>query len=134
MGSFSDYLENEILDHIFGCTTRNYTSPTNIFVALSTADPTDSGTGIAEPSGNNYARVSTAAANWTVSSGGSLDNATAINFPEASGPWGTITHFALYDGVTIGNMLGYGTLTIPKAIDNGDTASFAIGALDVSLD
>lgn len=136
MGSFSDYLENELLDHVFGCNTRNFTPPSNIYVALSTADPSENGSGLAEPSGYGYARVLTSAASWTVASSGALDNASAINFPEATGSWGTITHFALYDGLTVGtgNMLGYGTLTIPKSIDNGDTASFAIGALDVSLD
>lgn len=134
MGSFGNYLENEILDHIFGCTARNYTSPTNIFVALSTADPTDAGSGLAEPSGGAYARVSTDGDDWSVASGGALANATAITFPEATASWGTITHFALYDALTSGNMLGHGALTTSKAVSSGDTIQFAIGDLDVTLD
>jgi len=131
MGSFSDYWENEILDHIFG--KGSYTPPT-IYVGLSTADPTDDGSGLAEPTGNAYARVSTVAADWDVASGGALDNANDITFPEATGNWGTVTHFALFDAVTGGNMLAHGALGASKAIGSGDTAKFAAGDLDVSLD
>ena len=131
MGSFSDHWENEILDHLFGKGT--YTPPT-IYVGLSTADPTDDGTGLAEPSGGGYARVATAASDWNAASGGALDNANAIEFAQATASWGTVTHFALFDAVTAGNLLAHGTLTTSKAITNGDTARFAAGDLDVSLD
>lgn len=131
MGSFGNYLETEILDHIFG--KGAYTPPT-IHVALSTADPTDDASGLAEPSGNGYARVETEAADWNAASGGALDNANAIEFPAATGSWGTITHFALYDAATLGNLLAHGALTASKAIGSGDTARFAAGDLDVSLD
>jgi hypothetical protein len=95
MGSFSDYLENKILDHIVG--NAAFTAPTNIFVALSTADPLDTGLSIAEPFGSAYARVSTDDSDWDAASGGALDNGADITFVEASGAWGTITHFALFD-------------------------------------
>jgi hypothetical protein len=94
-------------------------------VALSTADPTDSGGSIAEPAGGSYARKSTAPADWDAAVSGALDNANAITFVEATASWGTITHFALFDASTAGNMLAHGTLTASKLIDNGDTASFA---------
>jgi hypothetical protein len=131
IGSFSDFWELEILDHCF--MKGSYTPPTNIFVALSTADPTDSGGSIAEP-GSNYGRKSTVSADWTAASSGALDNANAITFAEATGSWGTITHFALFDHLTAGNMLAHGALSTPQTIESGGTASFAAGALDVSLD
>lgn len=131
MGSFSNYLENEILDHLFGKAT--YASPT-IYVGLSTSDPGDDGAGLAEPSGGSYARVATAATDWNTASSGSLDNATAIEFAEASASWGTITHFALFDAASSGNMLAHGSLTTSKTVSSGDTASFAAGALDITLD
>jgi hypothetical protein len=131
MGSFSNYLENKLLDHLFG--KASYTSPT-IYVGLSTADPLDDGSGLAEPSGNGYARVQTAAADWNAAVNGLIDNANDITFPQATGSWGTITHFALFDAATGGNMLAHGALSQSKAINNGDTAKFAAGALDVSLD
>lgn len=130
MGSFSNYLEVELLDHVFKTTA--YTVPTNIYVALSTADPTDSGGSIAEPSGNNYAR--TVCNTWDAAASGATANTGAVTFPTASGSWGTITHFALYDASTSGNMLVHGSLAASKAIGNGDTASFAAGAIDITLD
>jgi len=131
MGSFSDHWENEILDHIFG---KGSYSPPTIYAGLSTADPLDSGSGLAEPSGNGYARVQTSGASWTVASGGSLSNASDISFPQATGSWGTITHFALFDAASAGNMLAHGALNQSKTITSGDTAKFAAGDLDVSLD
>jgi len=131
MGSFSDHWENEILDHLFG--KGSYTPPT-IYVGLSTADPGDDGTGLSEPSGNGYARVATSASDWNAASGGALDNTNAIEFAEATGSWGTLTHFALFDASSGGNLLAHGALTQAKTIASGDTAQFAAGNLDVSLD
>jgi len=131
MGSFSDHWENEILDHLFG--RGSYTPPT-IYVGLSTADPGDDGAGLSEPAGNGYARVPTAGTDWNAASGGALDNANAIEFAEATGSWGTVTHFALFDASSGGNLLAHGSLTQSQTIAGGDTAQFAAGALDVSLD
>ena len=131
MGSFADYWENEILDHIFG--KGAYTPPT-IYVGLSTVDPGDDASGLAEPSGGSYARVTTAAGDWNVAAGGSLDNANAVTFPAATGAWGLITHFALFDAASGGNMLAHGSLSASKTVTSGDTPSFAAGDLVVTLD
>ncbi len=130
MGSFSNYLENKVLDHIFK--TASFTVPTNIYVALSTADPLDTFAGIAEPVGNAYARV--VCNTWDAASGGATANTGAVTFVAASGSWGTITHFALYDAITGGNGLAHGSLTTSKAITTGDTPRFAAGDIDVTLD
>lgn len=131
MGSFADYIENKFLDHLVGKTS--YTMPT-VWVGLSTADPLDTAAGLAEPAGGSYARVETAGADWNPASGGANDNANAITFPEATASWGTVSHFALFDAVTAGNMLAHGSLSPSKAIGSGDTAKFAAGALDITLD
>jgi len=130
MGSFANYWENEILDHIFG--KDNYTPPA-IYVGLSTADPLDDASGLAEPNGGAYARVQTFSSDWNTASGGSLDNANDITFPQAAGSWGTITHFALFDAATGGNMLAHGALSQSKDIGSGDTAKFGVGDLDIRL-
>jgi len=130
--SFSDYLENKVLNHIFG--KAAFTAPANIFVALSTADPLDDGSGMAEPAGGSYARVSTAAADWNSSSVGNTTNANVITFPKATASWGTLTHFALYDAASAGNLLGSGALTLAKAITTDDTPSYAAGQITISLD
>ena len=131
MGGFSDYWENKILDHIFG--KGSYTPPT-IYVGLSTADPADDGSGLAEPSGNGYARTQTSDSDWNDASNGSLDNATVITFEQATGSWGTITHFALFDAASADNMLAHGALSQSKTIGNSNTARFQAGDLYISLD
>ena len=131
MAGFSDYWENKILDHIFG--KANYSPPT-IYVALSTSDPQDNASGLAEPGGDAYARVQTSASDWNAASGGSLDNTTNIIFPQATGNWGTITHFALFDAATGGHLLMYGALSQPQTIDSGKTIKFAAGDLNINLD
>lgn len=135
MGSFSNYAEDKVLDHITGKTS--FTKPT-AYIALCTADPTDGGTGanMSEvANSNNYARVSTAGGDWDASSGGAVANAAAITFPEASGSWGTITHFAIVDSGShgAGNMLAHGSLSVSKSIVSGDTPKFNIGDLDITL-
>ncbi len=131
MGSFSDYTEDALLNHLFG--KGNYAPPT-IHVGLSTADPGDSGAGLSEPNGNGYARVETTGADWNVAANGLLDNANAILLGPATGDWGTLTHFALFDASTGGHLLLHGALTQPKTIESGDSARFASGELDIAFD
>ena len=131
MGSFSDYWENEVLDHLFGKGT--YPPPT-IYVGISTADPGDSGAGLTEPSGGGYARRQTMSADWNAAADGLLDNANTITFNVATGDWGTVTHFGLFDAATAGNMLVHGALAQAKVIANGDTLQFVAGDLHVTLD
>ena len=131
MGNISNYLANALLNHIFGKGT--YTPPTNIYVELSTTAPTDAGTNVTPPSGGGYARKQTAPADWNMGSGRIIDNANAIEFAEASGSWGTLSYFTLWDAAEEGHFLGWGALTTPKAVGAGDTARFAAGDLDVSF-
>jgi hypothetical protein len=137
MGSFGDYLEKKLLDHFFG--KAAYTAPI-IYLALSTADPGDDGSTIAEPSSGGYARKSTAASDWNAATlgAGATDNAADISFAESSGAWAAganLTHFALFDDPTAGNFLGWGVLTTPRAVAAaGVILKFAAGDLDVSLD
>ena len=132
--SFSDVLENEVLDHVFG--NAAYSAPATLYVALSTSDPLDSNSGLAEPAGNGYARVAVVnnLTNWPAAAGGLKSNGTAITFPLATGAWGTITHFAILDDPTAGNQLGHGVLTNTRVVGDGDQPRFAIGEFDITLD
>ena len=87
-----------------------------------------------EPTGGGYIRVQTASSDWNTANGGLLDNAADIDFTAATGDWGTLTHFALFDAGTGGNLLAYGTLTNAKTVSSGDTVRFAAGELNVTLD
>jgi hypothetical protein len=132
--SFSNYLELELLDHVWG--NSAYTAPATLYVALSTTTPADDGTNFTEPSGNAYARVAVTnnTTNWPNAAGGAKANGTAITFPTATGSWGTVTHFGIFDASSGGNCLGTGALSVSKTITSGDTAAFSAGDLDITLD
>jgi hypothetical protein len=135
MGSYSIYLDNKILGHIVG--KAAYTMP-EAFLAVSTANPTNSGSGLAEPVGNSYARIATAAGDWNTPTSGAISNANAFNFPAATGAWGTIAYFALMDALTAGNVLAYGQCldasgnVTTKVIGNGDILSIGAGSLVIT--
>jgi hypothetical protein len=140
MSQMSDYLEVELIKHIFR--TGSFTKPTVLGIALATGAPTDASTGatITEvTNANSYARVDTPPldANWAATSGtnGLTSNVADISFAAASGSWGTVTHVAIIDSVThgAGNMLFYGTLTASKAVGSGDTFKFGAGNLSITL-
>jgi len=138
MGSFGDYAENKILDHITGKTS--FTKPT-AFIGLSTADPADDGSGLAEPTipTGGYARIETEGADWDAAAAGAVANAAALAFPISTDAWSTgetpLTHFAIFDAASGGNMLAHGALDTPRTVDAaGITLSFAIGELDITLD
>lgn len=135
MSAMSDYLEGQIRAHIFR--TASFTKPTVLGIALFTAAPSDSGGGT-EVTGGSYARVDRPPldANWNAASStdGLTDNAADIVFPAPTANWGLVTHFAIFDAISGGNLLFWGALTASKTINNGDPApKFVAGALDVTL-
>ncbi len=134
MGGKSDYLENAMLDHILG--GGDYTRPATVYIALFTTSPVDAGTGGTEVAGNNYSRVSVTNnnTNWPAASAGAKSNGTTITFPTASGSWGTINTFGIYDASTSGNLLYYGSLATAQVITNGNTLTFSAGNLVITED
>ncbi|HEY9245638.1 MAG TPA: hypothetical protein VIO11_02215, partial [Candidatus Methanoperedens sp.] len=70
MAGMSDYLENKLIDHIFRA--RSFTAPTQLWVGLLTAAPSDAGGGT-EVSGGSYARATPGVNSdtaWTATQGG----------------------------------------------------------------
>ena len=132
MGSFSDYAEVEVLDHVFK--TGEYTVPTNLYIALLKSTPDDADTGSTLPgefSGGDYVRKQHNS--WDAAAAGATENTGAITFAQAKADWGVATHFAVVDKTTLGNVIGWGALNTTKNVQSGDTAEFADGALDVTL-
>jgi len=131
-GKCSNYLAKKLLDHLFGKAT--YSAPSNIYLALSTANPGDDASGLAEPSGGSYARKSTASGDYGSVSNGALSNANILAFATATADWaGPLTHAALMDAATSGNLLCYNALQTAKTVNNGNTFKFPVGQLAVSL-
>lgn len=125
--SFTNDLETRVLQ--WALTTGSPTRPTAWYVGLFTAPPGEAGGGT-EISGNAYTRE---AVTFTVS-GNLATNDAAIEWPTATGSWGTITDVAVFDASTGGNMLVYATLTASKTISTGDVLRIPAGDLDVTLD
>jgi len=128
MTALSNYLENEILDHALG--TAAYTAPAAVYLALFTTDPTDSNIG-SELTGNGYARQ---VATFSASSGGTTANTAEIVFSASGGNFGTVSHSGIYDAPTGGNLLFHNALTTSRVVNDGESLTFAIGAITASLD
>ena len=126
MSAMSDYLENEILDHILG--TGAYTMPTTVYVGLSTGSFNDDNSGT-ELTGNNYSRK---VITFGAASSGTASNNAAVEFDAATGSWGTVSHFGIFDASSAGNLLIHGALTASKVIETGDILKIAIGDMDIT--
>lgn len=127
-GSFSDYLEDKLLKHVF--TNTSYTSPSSLYLALYTVAPSDTGGGT-ELSGSGYTRE---AVTFSVSGTTTLaTNSAAVEFDAATGSWGTIVAVGVFDASTSGNLLAWSELTTSKAISTGDILRIPSGELDITL-
>jgi hypothetical protein len=125
-GNLTNYLENKLIDHFLG--TTSYTMPADVYVALFTVAPSDAAGGT-EVTGGSYARQ---IATFTAASSGATSNDSNIDFTGM--PAATTVAIGIFDALTTGNMLLYGTLTTNKTTDAGDTLRIATGDLDISID
>lgn len=138
-GSFTDFLENELLDHVFGAAA--YTAPATLHIALGTAGIEGSFTEVNAAVWTNYARVAVTnnATNFPAASGGAKANGTDIDFGTATmATPGTdtvaVTDMAIFDDPTAGNRLAWADLTVPKTVNHGDPVKIPAGDLDITLD
>ena len=132
MTAISNFLENELLDHVL----RNeaYTAPATTFISLYTTDPTDADSGT-EVAASGYDRFEVSAdLAWTTASGGSSKNNEAWEFVTATTAWGSISHVAVHDATTGGNLLFHGALTTTKVVGTDDIVRFTAGSLSIKLD
>jgi hypothetical protein len=125
-GNLSNYLENKLIDHFLG--TASYTMPTDVYVALYTVAPGEAGGGT-EVTGGSYARQ---VATFSAAASGATSNDSNIDFTNM--PAATVVAIGIFDSLTTGNLLLYGSLTTNKTTDAGDTLRIATGDLDISID
>jgi len=159
----SNYLENELLDHVLGGGgARAYTAPSTVFVALfadnsgspvlsGASGPLETGTndtasssnwGYYEitTSGTGYARQSITFGNAGASTDGTITSNIDVSFPVATANYNTaggtgqiVTHIAIMDALTNGNVLFYGALTTSKTVSSGDQFTVSQNNLSISL-
>ena len=126
MSAMSDFLELEVLDHVLG--TGSYTMPTTVRIGLSTGSFGDDNSGT-ELTGNGYARQAITFA--AASSGSAATNAT-VTFPTATGSWGSVGFWGIFDAASGGNLLVHGAFDSAKTIGTGDVFRINSGDLTVT--
>tara|TARA_Y100001972_G_scaffold128965_1_gene193070 strand:+ start:4167 stop:4577 length:411 start_codon:yes stop_codon:yes gene_type:complete len=135
MSAASNFLENELLDHVLRGSGGAYTAPTTLYLALFTSDgglennTSGSQTEIST-SGSAYSRQTIA---FNDASSGSASNSATVTFSAATANWGTVTHVAIMDASSGGNVLFHGAVTTSKTIESGDTFQVSSGNLTISL-
>ena len=133
MASFTNFLENALLNRIFNGAALNL--PSTLYIGLFTAAPTDAGGGT-EVSGNNYARLAVPAdtTNFPTVTSGTVQNALTLTFAIPSGNWGTVTHIGIFDAATGGNLLVWGALSSPRVITSSADVRLNQNQLTITLD
>ncbi len=129
MAGFSDYLEDKVLEHVFG--GNAYSAPSTLYVALYTSAPSDTGGGT-EVSGGGYVRK-TSTFNVSGTNPTTASNASAVEYPTATANYGTVVAVGIFDALSSGNLLAYANLTTSKVVSTGDVFRFNTGDLDVTL-
>ena len=131
------YTENALLNHLFR--GQAYTTPGTLYLGVGKSAPNEAGTGFTEPTAPSYARyeITSNATNWTEPISGSLSNSTAFRFTEAEESWTTaaapLTHWALFDAPTGGNMLFFGSLLKAQEVPAGGILEIPQNALVTTI-
>jgi hypothetical protein len=126
--NLSDYLKNQVINHLLR--NQAFTPPATLYLALFTAAPSSSGGGT-EVSGGSYARQVIALD--APSTPGVTQNTSDIVFPTPTANWGTITHGAVFDAVTAGNMLLFGAMVQARTVLSGGSFKVLDSEFDFSL-
>ncbi len=125
----SNYLRGKVTDHVLRNTS--YTSPIKVYVALHTSDPTVNATPGTEIAAAWYARQeATFAAQVTA---GQTANSGTITYPGVQTSAVTVTHFSLWDALTLGNMLEFAPLSASKTFSITDVPSWLPGQLSSTM-
>jgi hypothetical protein len=139
MSAASNYTEDRTLDFWLKANSQTTSAPGTVYAALFNSDPSlgstaenlEAGTITDECTGGAYARQSIA---FGTISNGSVPSSGNVTFPAATdNNWGTITHVAVMDASTSGNVLFYGALDTAKLIESGDTFQITDSNLTVTL-
>lgn len=122
-----DAVANAVLDRLLGDSSGPIGA--TAFIGLLLTVPNNDGTGVVEPSGNNYARVSVTnnSTQWPAAVARVKQHANDITFNAATGTWGTVTHVGVFDALSGGNLRIFDALTVARLIVNTDQYRFLAG-------
>lgn len=125
MSGLSTYFANAILNWIKSSAFPS--DPANVYCALFDGDPTDAGSGGTEVTGTIDSTGRKAVTFGSIS-GKTMANSADIDFGLADAG-ADVTHVAIFDASSGGNMLGSFELASPRTVTTGDPVKFAIGDL-----
>ena len=133
MGRLTNYAATQCLNHVFNAA---YTNVSTLYLALCTADPTDTATGsscneVADASA--YART---AISFGVAAARVITQDAQVTFPLATGAWGAVTHWCIVDnaGHGLGNALAYGAFNSSFAPVAGNTPYVPTAEVAITID
>lgn len=106
-----------------------FTTSTTYYLALFTTDPGTTGAS-GEVTGGSYARQ---AIQFAAASAGSKASSDAQSFTSMPAEAGGIPYLGIFTAATAGTYLGGGTVSGVSSVASGDTVSFAIGAVTMTL-
>ena len=125
--NFSTYFENAICNLMREVAFTEFAA----YVGLWTADDgLEAGTITSECTGGSYARE---LCGFGAAADGVMSNAANITFTTAKAAWGAVTHFAVMDAVTAGNVIMHGAVTAERTVADGDTAQINLGTLVITV-
>lgn len=133
--SLSNTTETAALDCFLRGTDPSYRAGATQYVALFTADPTDTASLAAEATFTGYSRKAlTKSSAWT-GTASPFTNAGLIQFDPCTAGTNAITHFAIVDTASgaVAMMIS-GALSATLNVSAGIQPQFAIGALSVSAE
>lgn len=131
--AMTNYLENALLNHVLKGGGA-FPQPANVYVALHTADPTETGS-VAEMTTTDFSNYVRKLVTFGASVSGSISNAGTDllwDFNGASAK--TVSHISIWDSLTTGNPLFYGALTTAQTLNSGNQFKMAVGSITINLD
>ena len=136
MAILTDSMERKLLDHIFG--KAEYTRPITLWMGLSTTAFTDSDSASAayakEPSGNAYARVQVDNKIYYDHTNEDLRNTSSIDWAEATGTWGDIEYWGIFDGQSSSaDLVMHGSFSAATTVSSGDQFRISTGDFEINF-
>ena len=127
MSGFSNHSAQQVINHFIRRIAQPV--PDGTFLALMTADPTDANDSSKEVTGAWYARQEVTswlapvnATDYTYTA-----NTNDIAFNAVTGGAATVTHYAVYDALTAGNLLSSGPFPTTKVLNVDDVPTLKAG-------
>jgi hypothetical protein len=140
-GNASDYLESGLRSHLFRSAT--FAKPTVLAIVLSSGTPVDSMTGsncLEWQNAGGYVRqtLNPSDTNWSADNltQGLTYNNQAITFPVCTLPGGWVSGILIADSATYGQgqILVWGSSTVPKYFDLNDQCIIPVSGLSFQID